>query len=1816
MELSGSNFQVVDDYAWRRNVYNEDVDASVYTSSGSELAIAYSDRALLLDQSGAGYEIRVLDNTISPPVLGLANVFDTPPPRRVVCTSGSFTYLAGVHYGVPVRDAAAFRSAAFMDKAAGWMPLDESPLAPLLVVEHSPYSGGTQNSAVEPEDRVWDADRGWVLQLSPRSGPYAQGAVFTYAVDRALDALWTFSFWVKSGGGYETGFLRYGPLRVDLANTTLLVYGEDSGGTPQVLATASLTANVFTYVTLSYDGIMFRLGTGTLSAAITQTSTTCHIRPFEALVAQKDTFSSSGLVNWSVTLSSSQVSMVQGFDVRTASADAFGAGYDQTDDLSTAGAASNVFTASVPGRVGGSVSLNFGDGVHGTIPPAGFTLSVRYYSDDTLLVAGAQSSVILLSDLRFWRGVKTVAEHESVKIPAAKALTLPVIPTALYDSQENPYYLSAKSSGRLFAAEGEPLLVVYQIQYGTQLGYNDTLVGVAAFGSPTRIDVDHLTGAPAVVVGSVLFINGATYTVTFRQIFGPSNPPDHDVFYQLTVAEPVDPAINGYNMYLRQNVYTVTVGSYVPSYYPLNPDEPQYLQRYNAFGEYLGDSAYEVTGLGGGGAVSNSYGTYPLGMQGREVAGHGEFVFAGSSAYPTGTLARESEVNPFVRRIYLPEQGGPSVYRATLAVEGTRVVLRPSVVYDTRHAGAITDLPNVPTDRVFTFQGAYQSSHAYAINDLVTFASKYYGYGSNPAIQPDPPAAPWVHYYPLSALAQADTVADAVAYLSGPSGLLTVQQGTLAIDTGYLPRSTPVQLGVVNNFDNFTESWIAFDHLIGMPMVEAGSVIQVKGATYNVVSVINTAPLDPTTADFYQKVFTAELPDNALNNKPVYILLGDAAYMYLVDRDVVVVPDATLRWIAAEVTDDTLPTLRAAGDLVFLNPEPLEAGNYRLTLDCGNEGLPDPKFKGFDVEVVIGHTDPATTFQAVLLPDAGDNSRGVQSFSLALADAIPCAWVLRLHWRNDRANDGNYQRVLQVHGYTLTKIVTEPYAVRSNSTTYPALAYPVLGTSPNDYYPGGWVGWMNSYGSVASWHHESTIFNDYSAYPTALLLAGVTSRRTEDLSPYATYLPSRVRGGTLPANTITSSTGSYPYGQSGTLTNLTLTVPGSGSIARWAWIFDDGEVQTGSYAQKAFWQGGVRRATAYGVNDDGWSGSFAYAGTFAQTGSINQLYVSGDDIAVPFTATGTGIYTMPTTGPHWRSWYMDGTLMSIGSYSGYRNYSGTIDVPVASAGQHLLALRILRSDVAYDFPAYAEHDNYVYGRINLPPVLSPIVPDPLKPLLGSTPLKLTVQATDPDPFPNGVLSFSWAMYPSENAAGDTIGVTQFDTNFSGSSAQSTLSVDSSMVDAGELYTFIVTCVDGKGATATGQYSLVFGENAAPVITDIRPFGIVYLYASRAMFKQARDTTGASLGLVLIDAYEPLRVITWNDTAVAYSANTKYTLQKSSGELVDVEVGNLHNRVAEGYSVIYEAKAYDPEGEAVAYDWRLDQLISGQSARHTYNTGPVASIFSSTGSVTGTITATDRLGRTTTLDVPSTVVRPQLFPPIIRPAGGSVGKVSAVEATLRASGTTWAATALPVNVKFTRGANPPDPTPFYGEDYSFAEGSYNKVEISVPNNVDGGIFGQRVTLYDGIEGNDSSIPVVVYFSDSSLDVVIDVSPPEGGRTVPIYLFGNGQLSAQVAQQIARAFSIDPGFNVTGVNYSLTQTSSVTLQSRHFGARVAPSVDAGSGTLPITAAVLNTGDFTAPTSVEIPIGQRIKAVAFTDPKLDLYVESIVAEARYTS
>jgi hypothetical protein len=195
------------------------------------------------------------------------------------------------------------------------------------------------------------------------------------------------------------------------------------------------------------------------------------------------------------------------------------------------------------------------------------------------------------------------------------------------------------------------------------------------------------------------------------------------------------------------------------------------------------------------------------------------------------------------------------------------------------------------------------------------------------------------------------------------------------------------------------------------------------------------------------------------------------------------------------------PALPEAGEMSFTNTASLVRGSYKLLLDGGNIGKVDEEFDGYKLDITVGDTVISRTF---LSGYTGSNFRAQQEFEFELENDLTGEWLLTLSWSNSAVDTRRGTiRQLVIYGYQLRRLQTTLWegTISASGTTPGLNPLPISGQWTTT--PGGWIAEYNSFGTVAVWAHEGTLYpgNDTmtSKYPVANLLTGVTERRREDV---------------------------------------------------------------------------------------------------------------------------------------------------------------------------------------------------------------------------------------------------------------------------------------------------------------------------------------------------------------------------------------------------------------------------------------------------------------------------------------------------------------------------------------------------------------------------------------------------------------------------------------------------------------------------------------------------------------------------------------------
>ena len=198
----------------------------------------------------------------------------------------------------------------------------------------------------------------------------------------------------------------------------------------------------------------------------------------------------------------------------------------------------------------------------------------------------------------------------------------------------------------------------------------------------------------------------------------------------------------------------------------------------------------------------------------------------------------------------------------------------------------------------------------------------------------------------------------------------------------------------------------------------------------------------------------------------------------------------------------TVPCLGENGAVEFQNSGTLLPGNYQLTVQSGNIGMPDPDFNGFDVQITL---DAVVLQETLLKGQSGYNVQGFDQFEFVVVDPLIGNFLLSFLWTNEYSNPATGQeRQLAIYSYALRRQAAEVFRVDIAGTGY----FPLLTPLDNTNYlsgttPGGWVLALNSYGTLAAFAHESLIYsaNDTitSNTPISGVYTGLTPEKREDL---------------------------------------------------------------------------------------------------------------------------------------------------------------------------------------------------------------------------------------------------------------------------------------------------------------------------------------------------------------------------------------------------------------------------------------------------------------------------------------------------------------------------------------------------------------------------------------------------------------------------------------------------------------------------------------------------------------------------------------------
>lgn len=181
---------------------------------------------------------------------------------------GYALFHAGLVGRVLVADPDKFNGAHHLTGLAGWLPFDEHPEGALAVADSALNLAVQSVTGVAPQDRLWDGEQGFSLQLVP-------GAVISSTAARECADDLTLSFWIKTnstGGVTEaSNAIEFGNVRFQLVWTSppvlmAQVYSPELGWLSVGFGYA-LTPGSWSFVSLRKKGSEVWLGFSDLATA-------------------------------------------------------------------------------------------------------------------------------------------------------------------------------------------------------------------------------------------------------------------------------------------------------------------------------------------------------------------------------------------------------------------------------------------------------------------------------------------------------------------------------------------------------------------------------------------------------------------------------------------------------------------------------------------------------------------------------------------------------------------------------------------------------------------------------------------------------------------------------------------------------------------------------------------------------------------------------------------------------------------------------------------------------------------------------------------------------------------------------------------------------------------------------------------------------------------------------------------------------------------------------------------------------------------------------------------------------------------------------------------------------------------------------------------------------------------------------------------------------------------------------------------------------------------------------------------------------------
>jgi hypothetical protein len=560
------------------------------------------------------------------------------------------------------------------------------------------------------------------------------------------------------------------------------------------------------------------------------------------------------------------------------------------------------------------------------------------------------------------------------------------------------------------------------------------------------------------------------------------------------------------NNYDRYGVRVLPSGLVTPDLMPSSVQTPSaaWVSRYDSTGQYDGQSRFKEVGVGGGNAPPP---VQRLGAVWNTMTGAGTTVVStwGPGAF-VGINAAWTNDNPPPDALELAQLGGSSGTVATSFNTGTSAPW-PNPLESTNPC---RDRIWVQGDDHFLWEvtAATGASGGYYLA-----AEKIFRARSDAELQL---TGTFLSEAPILQLVSSFGNANGAYFFQGTTSSGTIFPGQLLVQTGtssttdngqwaILPSGQILRGQVLPSAGTY---FVETTGPANLKVYHPSSLIYAEEPTGAEVSLTSAVYGNQLRVSAAGQVYAAPY-SGTVTSAPIYLYGNQQAVVDLAGTA------AFNAWTSPNAfglaQSPPVAALPGAGEISFevTTAGGLVAGNYQLVVTSGNIGQADAGFPGFQVVVTVGEV----VFPATLCAgQAGANFQATDTFNLTLPRSLPASpssWLLSFDWLNPYVNaQRGTARQLAISAVSLIWLSPALYEI---SLTAEGTSMAPVSTASADFpaTPGGWFAAITSWGTVANYTHESSIYpaNDtfVSQQPVSNLLTGNTAERREDIILNGSY---------------------------------------------------------------------------------------------------------------------------------------------------------------------------------------------------------------------------------------------------------------------------------------------------------------------------------------------------------------------------------------------------------------------------------------------------------------------------------------------------------------------------------------------------------------------------------------------------------------------------------------------------------------------------------------------------------------------------------------